>query len=294
MLRGRSAGLSSNLFIRQLERKTMRNALRACAAAVLAAVPFLVQAQAAPAKPASDFTVTGNAGLFSDYRFRGFTQTGFKPAFQGGFDVAHSSGFYAGNWNSNVEQGLYNGASLEMDLYAGYKFSLADFGFDVGYLYYYYPNSGALGTTKIKNGELYLGASWGPVSAKYFYATTDFFSLGAAPTAYGTSGGPFDTSGSWYLDLTGTFQVAEGLTVVAHYGHQRVKNGRLAFSQGAVFDDADGVGDYRIGVNYDLSGWILGASYIGTTKKGFFRTAESGFTEDAGKGGIVVSVSKTF
>jgi len=46
-----------------------------------------------------------------------------------------------------------------MDLYAGYKFSLADFGFDVGYLYYYYPNSGALGTTKTKNGAL-LNFKW--------------------------------------------------------------------------------------------------------------------------------------
>jgi uncharacterized protein (TIGR02001 family) len=65
------------------------------------------------AAPAYGLTVTGNAGLFSDYRFRGFSQTGYKPAFQGGFDVAHTSGFYAGNWNSNVEQGLYNGASLD-------------------------------------------------------------------------------------------------------------------------------------------------------------------------------------
>ncbi len=269
----------------------MRNVLRTCAAAVLAAVPFLAQAQA---KPEPEFTFTGNAGLFSDYRFRGFTQTGFKPAFQGGFDFAHKSGFYAGNWNSNVEQNLYNGASLEMDFYLGYKFSLGDVGLDVGYLYYYYPNTGANGTTKIKNGELYFGGSWGPVSAKYFYATTDFFSLGVGPTGFGTSGEAFDTSGSWYLDLTGTFPVAEGLSLIAHYGIQKVKNGKQAFAQGAVFEDAESIGDYRIGVTYDLSGWVLGASVIGTTKKGFFRTAESGFTDEAGKNGIVLSVSKTF
>ena len=61
-----------------------------------------------------DLTLTVNAGLFSDYRFRGFTQTAYKPAFQGGFDLSHGSGFYIGNWHSNVEQGLYRGASLEM------------------------------------------------------------------------------------------------------------------------------------------------------------------------------------
>ncbi|MEO8936081.1 MAG: TorF family putative porin, partial [Burkholderiaceae bacterium] len=51
-------------------------------------------AETAPAAPAPgttfgpDLTLTGNAGLFSDYRFRGFTQTGYKPAFQGGFDLS--------------------------------------------------------------------------------------------------------------------------------------------------------------------------------------------------------------
>ena len=97
------------------------------------------------AKPEPEFTFTGNAGLFSDYRFRGFTQTDYKPAFQGGFDFAHKSGFYLGNWNSNVEQALFNGASLEMDFYGGYKHTFGDFGLDVGVIYYYYP-----GTNKVQ------------------------------------------------------------------------------------------------------------------------------------------------
>ncbi|MFN8823304.1 MAG: TorF family putative porin, partial [Betaproteobacteria bacterium] len=68
----------------------MRNALRACAAAALLSTPLFAQAQA---KAEPDFTVSGNAGLFSDYRFRGFSQTGYSFAFQGGFDIAHKSGF---------------------------------------------------------------------------------------------------------------------------------------------------------------------------------------------------------
>jgi len=47
-------------------------------------------------------------------------------------------------------------------------------------------------------------------------------------------------------------------------------------------------------VTYDLSGWALGAAVIGTTEKGLFRTAESGFTEDSGKTRIVLNVSKAF
>ncbi len=259
----------------------MRNALRACAAAVLAAVPFLAQAQAAaaPAKPEPEFTFTGNAGLFSDYRVRGFSQTNFKPAFQGGFDFAHKSGFYLGNWNSNVEQALYTGAGLEMDLYGGYKGSVGDFGYDVGYLYYYYPGSGDLppGSTKIKNGEFYVGGSYGPVSAKLFYATTNFFSLGEGT---GTK-----SSGSYYFDLSGNFPIAEGWVLNAHYGYQDIKNGKKL----GLVDDS--VSDYKLGVTYDLSGWALGAAVVGTSKKELFKT---GTGKDAGKNGFVVSVSKTF
>ena len=53
---------------------------------------------AAASEPAkSDWTVAGNAGLFSDYRFRGISQTDKRPALQGGIDISHASGFYVGN-----------------------------------------------------------------------------------------------------------------------------------------------------------------------------------------------------
>ena len=167
---------------------------------------FAQAATPAAAAPASDWTLTGNAGLFSDYRFRGFTQTGYKPAFQGGFDVAHVSGFYAGNWNSNVESNLYNGASLEMDFYAGYKRAFGDFGIDVGGLYYYYPNSGANSSTgaaqtRINNGELYAGVSYKMFSAKYYHAVTKYFALGEPP-----SNANVNTRGSGYFDLSGAFE----------------------------------------------------------------------------------------
>ena len=45
-------------------------------------------AAAAPRPPAPDYTLTANAGLFSQYIFRGISQTAGKPAVQGGFDWA--------------------------------------------------------------------------------------------------------------------------------------------------------------------------------------------------------------
>jgi uncharacterized protein (TIGR02001 family) len=249
--------------------------------------PLVASADEAPAAPAAAPApnFTANAGIFNDYRFRGFTQTGYKTAYQGGFDYAFGdSGFYVGNWNSNVEQALYNGASLESDLYGGYKGALGDFGYDVGYIYYYYANSGALGSTKIKNGEAYVGGSYGPVSAKYYYATTHFFSAGEGP-----SYAPADTKGSGYLVVSATFDLGGGLGVTGHYGYQKIKNGKLLFIK-------DSVSDYQVGVTYDIagSGWIGGASVVGTSEKNLFTTGESGFAKGAGKTGVVVSVSKVF
>ena len=38
---------------------------------------------------ASEWGVSANVGLYSDYVFRGYTQTVNEPALQGGFDVEH-------------------------------------------------------------------------------------------------------------------------------------------------------------------------------------------------------------
>ncbi len=142
--------------------------------------------------------MTANAGLFTDYRFRGISQTNKHPAFQGGFDFTHTSGFYLGNWNSNVDAAMYTGANLEMDFYGGFKGSFDAFSYDVGALYYYYPGSGIAGSTKIDNTELYIAGGWGPFTLKYSYAVSDFFS---AP----------DSKGAYYVDGTVAFPVDQGV-----------------------------------------------------------------------------------
>jgi uncharacterized protein (TIGR02001 family) len=239
----------------------------------LASVPTF--AQTAPAAAASPWTLTGNAGLYSDYRFRGISQTNKKPAFQGGFDVAHSSGFYAGNWNSNIDSGGYAGSNLEMDFYGGYKGAFGDFSFDVGALYYYYPGS----SPKIDNTEIYIGGGWGPVTVKYSYAVSDFF--GAA-----------DSDGSYYLDGTLTWPLGKELSLVAHIGYQGLKgNAKVTDLKGG--GPHDSITDWKLGVTYDLSGWLLGASYIGTNRDLTYGTAaakNSNVSDDT----LVVSVGKTF
>ena len=257
------------------------------AVAVLSAFASANVAMAADPAPAAAPAVTGNAGVFSDYRFRGISQTFKQPAFQGGFDYAHASGFYAGNWNSNVSGVSYpNGASLEMDFYGGYKTEVAGVGLDVGTLYYYYPGSEyTTSAEKYDNHEFYVGASYGPVSAKVSYALSDYFGLNDKSSG-GTLG---DSKGTTYLELNFAKEVMPKLTLSAHFGMTKYKN----------YKDFDYT-DYKVGVGYDVNGFVFGLAYVGNSMKEAagetFNTATNGNgkVEKLYDGGAVLSVSKTF
>jgi len=255
---------------------------------LLALASLGAQAQTAPAPAASapaaaevksDWTITGNAGVFSDYRFRGISQTDKKPAFQGGFDIGHASGFYVGNWNSNVDSALYNGASLEMDFYGGYKMTAGPVALDFGALYYYYPNSGANGTFKIDNTELYISGGYGPVSVKYSHAISDFFGVN-------------DSKNSWYLEGNGSFEVSPGFSIIGHLGYQKLKGNARVIEIGST-SLQDNITDWKIGVTYDLSGFLLGAAYVGTNRDltgGTAAPTNRNISNDT----VVLSVSKSF
>src|SRR6478736_2645488 len=93
-------------------------------------------APAAPAAPEPDYTWSFNVGGVTEYRYRGLSQSGMKPALQGGADFAHKSGFYLGTWGSTIKwiKDAGGDAPVEIDIYGGYKGTAGDFGYDVGVL----------------------------------------------------------------------------------------------------------------------------------------------------------------
>lgn len=246
-------------------------------------------APAAPAAPAAtpEHTLTGNITVASDYRFRGLSQTFKGPAIQGGFDYAHSSGFYIGNWNSNVSTLQYsNGAGIEMDLYGGYKWELVKgVNADVGLLYYYYPSAEYTGSgKKYNNGEIYFGATWEWLSAKYNYGLTDFFGLTSvtAPTGVAANGG---SKGSGYLDITANYEFMPKTFAIAHVGRQWVKNySALNYT------------DYKLGVARDFGFATVGLSYYKANAPAAIAivTNGNGSTKNISDGSFVLSASKTF
>ena len=98
-------------------------------------------------RPEPDWTFTGNLGLYSQYIFRGISQTNEKPAVQGGFDLGHREQGYMSAPGRRTSSWISDGnpdasASMEWDFYGGYKWALpADFVLDTGVLYYWYPGS---------------------------------------------------------------------------------------------------------------------------------------------------------
>ena len=76
-------------------------------------------------------TVAVTPVITSDYLFRGISQTRSGPAVQGTIDIEHESGLYVGAFLSNA---VFPGTNLrqELDLMAGYRFTVADVKLDIG------------------------------------------------------------------------------------------------------------------------------------------------------------------
>ncbi|MEP7099842.1 MAG: TorF family putative porin [Burkholderiales bacterium] len=272
----------------------------ACLLASSAAVDAFAQAASpAPAAPAEApaYTLTGNVAVVSDYRFRGISQSYRLPAVQAGFDFTHSSGFYFGNWNSSVSGNSYNnGASLEMDLYGGYRFDLAkDVNADVGLLFYVYPGArlnqspGVPSDKKYDNAELYAGVTSGPFNAKLSYAVTDYFGLNGETAGYAYFSSLPDrgnSKGTVYMELNYTLDLGDKLTLGAHAGHTVVRHySELSYT------------DLKVSLNKEWAGLNFGAAVVGSNaKKDDYQVANAGGLDAkrVGTTTLVLSVGKTF
>lgn len=237
----------------------------------------------AAAAAAEPFTITANVGLFSDYRFRGISQSGKRPAIQGGFDISHESGLYAGVWASSIswigDGNSAVSAPIETDWYAGWKKEfIPDWTIDVGGLQYYYPGSYPSGAfyARPHTFELYAALSYKWITLKYSNSLTRLFGL-VSPTGQ-------DTTGSGYLDLTATYDTGFwGISAVGHVGHQWVHNfGAASYT------------DWKLGLTKDLGkNFTVSLSYIDTNANEQYYTA-SNSGRVLSKATVVLGLQRTF
>lgn len=227
--------------------------------------------------PEPDFTLSYNVGATTDYRYRGISQSSLKPALQGGVDFANKNGVYLGAWASTIKWIKDDGVAaavnsgstpVEIDLYGGYKGSVAGLSYDVGLLHYLYMgnkyiNVGANADTT----EIYGALSLGPVTAKYSHSVSNTFGFA-------------NSKNSYYVDLSASFDLGNGFTLVPHVGYQFIKNAPAADYT-----------DYSLALSKDLGNGLAGTLTIVDTDTAAYVTSKG---KDKGKGALLLGVKYSF
>ncbi|MDE2368598.1 MAG: TorF family putative porin [Burkholderiales bacterium] len=188
-----------------------------------AAAPAAAASAPAPAAAPAD-PLTFNIGVFSDYRYRGISQSRKDPALQGGADYVSPSGAYVGTWLSTIswikDAGKLSSPALdsgktpaEWDLYGGYRGDVIKdtLTFDVGGLYYLYVGNklADIGAANANTFEIYGQLTAGIFSAKYSHSLTNLF-------------GVPNSKNSGYLDLTANIDLGNGMTLTPEVARQQI------------------------------------------------------------------------
>ena len=213
----------------------------------LIALSIATLAAALPAVSFADMAY--NVGVFTDYRYRGISQTRKRPALQAGADFTQGA-VYLGAWASTIQwvKDAGGDASVEIDLYGGFKGELAkDVAYDVGVLAYVYPSNQL--SPSANTTEIYGAVTFGPVTAKYSHAVTNTF---ANPKSKNSS----------YLDLSATFEVTDGWSLAPHIGYQKITG---------TFSNAASYTDYSLTLSKDFKGLVPSIAIVGTdANKSFY------------------------
>ena len=239
---------------------------------LLAGASMLASTAATAQTAAPESSLSFNAGVVTDYRYRGISQSRLKPALQGGLDYADKSGFYVGAWGSTIkwlkDAGATDG-SFELDLYGGYKGSAGALSYDVGLLRYEYVGNKGL-VISPDTTEIYGAVTVGPVTAKYSHALTNTF-------------GFENSKKSYYFDLSAALDLGNGLSLTPHAGRQMIKN-----TPDCSYTD------YSVTLGKDL-GKGLSASLmaVGTNAKRICYTPSS-VNKYLGKDALVAGLKYTF
>ena len=250
----------------------MQKMAKALLLAGAAGLPFAATTARADDPPVHSFT--GKVALYTEYEYRGISQTSEKPALQLNLDYAHRSGLYVGTFLSNIkwlkDLDSRTKANIEWDIYGGYKFEVVkDVTLDVGYLRYEYPRSSEF-KPKPNTDEVYAGVSFGPATLKYSYSINDTF-------------GVPNSKGSDYLELSVNYPLPmlEKLTLNGVVGHQSYRhNNFLSYTV------------WKGGATWDFGGgFTAGGYYKGTDAESAAYTVKG---KDWSKGRAVAFVAYSF
>jgi len=227
---------------------------------------------------------TANAGVASQYVWRGLRQSDGKPAAQAGVDYLHTSGWSAGTWVSSVGDRYLDKGSVEWNVVGGYGGSVGELGYSLIGQATRYPG-GARGPNGVRfdYAELAAGLSYKALYAKYHYTVSRNFA------------GIANARGSGYLDGGANVGLGDTTTLNLHAGEGRVAG---------AGNDYWNWRDVKVGLTHRLGGgWKMAGAYTRAfgathayerdTSGSANRTARIGYT-NPGKNTLVVSLARTF
>lgn len=226
-----------------------------------------------PAAPAALLTITGSAGIVSQYRFRGISLSGESPAVQGTINLNHASGPYAGFSASSTDSfGELGGSNVELDLYAGYKKEVSPgITLDAGLLYYAYPGSEG-GDFEFFEPYANISGAIGPITAKAGVAYAwDQHALTGNSNVYA-----FADFSSAIPDMP--------VTLKGHVGYSK---GDTPLTPGGDYVD------WLLGADFTLRELTLGVAYVDTNLSGA-EAALGGATRDIVDSALVFSLGAAF
>lgn len=215
-----------------------------------------------------DAEISANVGFVTEYSFRGIAQSDENMAVQGGFDLAHDSGFYAGVWGSNVDFNDGDEANVEVDVYAGHSGEIGGMSYDVGVIYYAYPGADSALNYDFWEGAISLGYDFDAFAASV--------SFNHSPEYFGDSGD------AQYYALDVEVPLPAELTLSGHLGYQSIDD-EVAFGIG---DDT--YTDWSVGLGYSVGGFDLTLDYLDTSLD------EPGDCADGCEERVIFGVSRSF
>lgn len=252
---------------------TRSGALRALllAGALAPCLALATPAFADDAESTSDWTISGSAGIYSQYRFRGISLSDEDLAVQGSLGLSHSSGFYVGAWGSNLAGfGTFGGSNMELDIYGGFAGEAGGVGYDVSVLWYTYP-----GTDETDYFEFIgkLSKALGPVD-------------GTLGVAYVPSQSSVGSEDNFYVFGDLAYGIADTpVTLKAHLG----------------YSDGDGTlsptGNYlewSLGADIAIKNLTLGVSYVDTDLSNSEALTFLDPTRNIADANLLISLSASF
>ncbi|MGL5839046.1 MAG: TorF family putative porin [Sphingorhabdus sp.] len=203
-------------------------------------------------------TISGGVTVVSDYRFRGVSLSDKDFAVQPTLTIKHESGLYAGIWGSNIAENT--GKDVEVDLYAGFAGG-EELTYDIGATYYLYPGVSSLNYLEV-TGKL--GSTIGPATVGV--------QLSYVPEQDNTG-----DQDNIYYGANATVALPDSPISIV---------GTVGIEDGA-FTAGDEKVDWSLGLTANVSGFVLGASYVDTNRRSIFATEDS-------KAGVVFSLGYSF